>query len=278
MKYRVLVIDDDFANREEDYKILIEEDFNNELIFVKAETLEEIKHEAATADIVLLDIFLEEDAAPFIMNNQDVIDLIQEENENIPIYLITEYWANLEFKEYKDSIFRDRIVGGATLEQLKDRNERSKIRVDFKRAIFKNTKSVMLKLGPNEELNILHLSDLQFGGEWQKIGDDDKNPYSAVIEDIISSIPQQETGELIKTNLLIITGDIAQTGSPKEYYLAYKHLTRLCEALDIHKESRFIVPGNHDVSMPLSTAKKINVNLKAPKNKIKQNGNNYDHK
>ena len=269
MSYRVLVIDNNFEGRKKYYNELINEDVGNQLTLVhpfNADDLEIIKEKSLTANIALVDIYLDDDSLkPFLLNGKDVIELIQEENKNIPIYLISDKWDRNAFGIYKDYFLRDKIVGGATIKQLESIGERSKIRLDIKKAIIKNTNNIALDISPNDDLNILHLSDLQFGGDWEKIGKNTDNPYDCVIDDIIASIPLKDDGNRVDTHIIVITGDISQTGSPEEFLDAYKYLSGLCDELRIEKTSRFIVPGNHDISLPLCASSKVKVNLKGKK-------------
>ena len=100
--------------------------------------------------------------------------------------------------------------------------------------------------GPVEERlspRILHLSDLQFGRAYLSPRDLADAILAAVSG--VDSVP----------NVVVISGDIAQTGSPKEYEEVLNFLTRLCSGLSISSADRqrvVICPGNHDVSWGLS--------------------------
>lgn len=92
----------------------------------------------------------------------------------------------------------------------------------------------------NKIFRILHVSDLHMSS------DDDFN-----IEVIHKSLFQRleadkETG--LNPEIVIMTGDIAATGTNAEYESAKKFFDRLLSCLDLPKERLYIVPGNHDVN------------------------------
>jgi|GEM_PF-6231701 len=102
----------------------------------------------------------------------------------------------------------------------------------------------------SRDLNILHISDIQFGGF------DEAN---------LSAITEQDAAE-IKSNcgfrapdFVVISGDITEHALPSEFDQAAKWLSAFLEKLDMteadmQEKRLLVVPGNHDVSAYMSAA------------------------
>ncbi len=92
---------------------------------------------------------------------------------------------------------------------------------------------------PRELPAILHLSDLQFGRAYLR--------PRQLAESISSAVKE-------KPNVIMISGDLSQSGRPEEYRAVRDFLVCLCKSFGIpEKERRRVVfcPGNHDVCWPL---------------------------
>lgn len=114
------------------------------------------------------------------------------------------------------------------------------------------------KLG-DESINVLHISDLQFGDP--NFSNDAKILSERLIaEYIISNLKK-------KIDFIAVTGDIAYSGLPSEFNEGHKWLTNLVKYLfptEFHNygERILIVPGNHDVNLALSAADYLKYNFK----------------
>ena len=86
----------------------------------------------------------------------------------------------------------------------------------------------------------LHLSDIHFKPK------SDLDPNS-VLQAALVSDAEMVAQSLNKPTGILITGDIAFSGQPKEYETARNWLEQLCEAVEIGIERVRTVPGNHDV-------------------------------
>lgn len=89
---------------------------------------------------------------------------------------------------------------------------------------------------------ILHISDLQFGRAYSRPRD--------LADSILAGISGPEM-----PNVVVVSGDLAQTGNPVEYSEAGVFLERLCRGLGIREDERdrvVLCPGNHDVNWSLS--------------------------
>jgi predicted MPP superfamily phosphohydrolase len=88
-----------------------------------------------------------------------------------------------------------------------------------------------------DQLQILHVSDLH---AHPRNKDDMTLRLAALFDDL------QE--ERVKPDLIVFSGDLANSGEPDEYALAFEEfLTPLMNRLQLGPESVILVPGNHDV-------------------------------
>ena len=93
----------------------------------------------------------------------------------------------------------------------------------------------------NEEIHILHLSDLHFG-----TADDAERWYSQLAVDLTKGLNCQ------KLDGLIISGDIASKAKISEYDAATIFIEKLSKKFNLDSSQLVIVPGNHDLSWSVS--------------------------
>ena len=100
------------------------------------------------------------------------------------------------------------------------------------------------------QISILHISDLQFGDKEQNV-------------ELSKSFPSTLKREITKKNIspidfIVITGDITYDGSPSQYSDAAKWIKKLCEMVlgEDYKDRVLLVPGNHDVNLSLCSLNK----------------------
>ncbi len=92
-------------------------------------------------------------------------------------------------------------------------------------------------------LRFVHLSDIHFGQGSAVKRAIDTDVRKALLRDC------QESAERFgKADSLLITGDIAYSGTKPEYVEAANWLDRLCEACGCLRANVQMVPGNHDVN------------------------------
>ena len=87
----------------------------------------------------------------------------------------------------------------------------------------------------------LHLSDFHFRAGERHTWDEDI-VLRALLDDVRARMEDGLTPDVI-----LVSGDIAFSGAPKEYILARRFLDELLEVTGLSKTQLFIVPGNHDV-------------------------------
>ena len=87
---------------------------------------------------------------------------------------------------------------------------------------------------------ILHISDLH-------ITEKESFDTNVVLDPLIDRIKKDQKSGL-KPEIVVVSGDIANTGVMAEYELAKKFFDKVLGCLKIGPEGLFIVPGNHDVN------------------------------
>ena len=100
------------------------------------------------------------------------------------------------------------------------------------------------------ELTILHVSDTQFG-KHHLFGGNGQIP--AEEEDALLTRLRQDLARLadedeLRPDLLVVTGDLAESGLRSEFARAARFLAGLAEAAEVPRKHVAIVPGNHDVN------------------------------
>jgi 3',5'-cyclic AMP phosphodiesterase CpdA len=93
---------------------------------------------------------------------------------------------------------------------------------------------------------LLHLSDLHFGNKNRFAGDPPAELSKAFYDALESAREQTQADSQI--SLVVITGDIAESGLPSEFRYAYEFLSSLADRLAMRPERFVILPGNHDIS------------------------------
>jgi len=95
-----------------------------------------------------------------------------------------------------------------------------------------------------KKISFIHLSDIHFRKESNSIGDIDKD----LRESILYDIKHYAIDNLENIQGVLIGGDIAFSGSEKEYEEAQKFIGELVSLLNIREYDVYCVPGNHDVN------------------------------
>lgn len=113
----------------------------------------------------------------------------------------------------------------------------------------------------------LHLSDLHFKADKQY-----KENSKVVLEGLLGDIQVEmlEKRKLIP-DLIMVTGDIANSGTQEEYILAEEFFNKLLSKIGLQKEQLLIVPGNHDV-----VRSEISYGVKTIISSLDIQGNVYD--
>ena len=102
----------------------------------------------------------------------------------------------------------------------------------------------------------VHLSDLHFlpkdpEPQLARRQADQESNLELLLGDLLAfrnSSARDPEGEVPKPDAVIITGDVANSGTAKEYAAASEWLLRLCTLTEIPRGSVYCIPGNHDIA------------------------------
>src|SRR5260370_34061993 len=93
---------------------------------------------------------------------------------------------------------------------------------------------------------LLHLSDLHFGNKNRFANDAPAELSNAFHRALKMAIEEIRSDSQI--SLVIITGDVVESGLPSEFRYAGEFLRSLADQLALPRERFVIMPGNHDIS------------------------------
>jgi Icc-related predicted phosphoesterase len=262
-KYSLLIIDDDWEVRSKDYESLLGSDFFDFEYIKNGNELELIKDKRPHGFILDMDL------SRWISNNFNDKDLFLKATELIgnkgPVFLISSKW-NAEVVTWLNNSREIQVVhfiswNDDVIEVLKSINNDSIVptRLNIKNELDKHYQRERQIIGPNDQIVLLDISDMQFG---DAMTDTD----SALLEDLIPKFLRQER---IKIDLLLITGDISYQGFPTEFHLAKEWIKHLCKKLfksdENYKSRILLIPGNHDVNLKLTSVDNYNFDFKTKK-------------
>ena len=94
-------------------------------------------------------------------------------------------------------------------------------------------------------ITVLHLSDVQFGRH-HRFGSDE--PFDTLYQRLEDDLRGLADDHGLRPDLVVVTGDLAEWGRPKEFDEARDFLERLERFLDLPRERIAVIPGNHDVN------------------------------
>ena len=266
MKLRALVIDDEFEVRQESYRRLASEQASSAEMSLEVPTYPpfepgEIETLARRCQVALVDVILKKNLLPFeIARGLDVLQILEKANPRLPIFLVSNKWSDVFLKIYDRLLRTKQIVGGTTIESLERADERAKVRFEIANAVRVAWGIAQASLGPDDELLVLHLSDSQFGGTL--VSGADETAAQRIVTEVFDALPKTPDGFVVKPQILVVTGDIAQHGEPEEFAVGLRFLTLLRDKLRIPREGCFVVPGNHDVSLRLASARHLSYDFK----------------
>ncbi len=266
--FKILVADDEPTLNKSRYQRLLDEpqDFEWESVWDRSK-FEKTRFE--DYDAILLDINLDKwDGMPLT----EAVGCI---GGRAPIVLVSGKWGDehghttLRIREAlaqsKDAHFVQVLI----LNDLAETNWERRVeatRAQLRLAIARHHRRGMLKLGDNDPIHILHLSDPQYG-------DPDTDGWASMTEEEIAGYVDKIQPDI---HFVAITGDIAYQGSPTEYETALERLEKLLQELFLNcadwRERILLVPGNHDVNLRLASADCIQYDFSNRKPVVEEGG------
>src|SRR5262244_738354 len=106
----------------------------------------------------------------------------------------------------------------------------------------------MARSGDEPGVTVLHVSDTQFG-QYHRFADQD-----SLAAHLVRDLRQLVASGVPPIDLVVFSGDIAEKSVKGEYAQARAFLDKILDHTGLAAERVVVVPGNHDVSWPLSKA------------------------
>lgn len=270
MKYKILIIDDDRKGRNNIYSSFFEKSFKGfsdcpcfEIKYLDHPRTMEENIKTINADAIFIDAVLNDDLVWKSVKIETVLDKIKAAYRNSipPIFLISGFWnvdligtVNDAFAESLPNVLpkkyytyraiadlvaeahhNDMVTGKANcIELIKERNKIHKI-------IATHYSRTDKKLFCNDEITILHISDLQYGDKKTTAN------FIGIFEEMMNSLKKNSIKNI---DLIVVSGDIAMSGKEQEYKEAMQ-IKALFKKFWPNEETDFsdriiFAPGNHD--------------------------------
>lgn len=273
MKYRLLIVDDEYGRREEAYESLLGGVFD--LNFISTQSQFE-SADLVSPHAILVDVNL--NGIDWAISLKDVLDRIK----NKPVVLvsgklITEQQRTRTQLEYVLRYARDyNIIHFVFLNETAENAYIEATRIIISFALDKHYGRARFDVGVNDPIHILHISDPQFG--------DAHDPSSFLLEkDVVSPFEKKKGAKnKIPIDFIALTGDITYSGLPKEFEAAAIWIESLMRLVwddePPLRERLLFVPGNHDVNLSLLAANRYRYSFKGKKyTLLPKKSRNNDH-
>lgn len=246
-KYKLLVIDDEVSIREKPYREVLEKFGKFDVDFVWTSSDLDTKITSANAAGYIVDVRLDN----WGLRLEEVIDKIGTKG---PVILVSNRWLKQSESDLV-SIIRKAVnspvrhffawnefydEAGKLVNPDVAHTTVWKIKSELNRFYHRSD----LSLRESDTVNILHISDTQFG-------DPNNDGATFLLDCAIGKFLRREGIDL---HFLVVTGDISFSGRPSEYDSALTWFKGFTSELWPNREQEmreriFIVPGNHDVNL-----------------------------
>lgn len=192
-------------------------------------------------DAALVDFVLEEWAT-------DVSTILRGIDGRVPVSLISNFWTP-NFDSLRRVMEDYRISRLFTWDEMISAEGRDLVSFWIDMAVRHRNKIAPKSLDDDESFRVIHISDLQFGGDLS----------SSLAIDTELAIQEIQTRWSGAPHVVAITGDIAELGRPSEFEKAQSWLEDVRSKLGgvTSVVDLVTIPGNHDISRPLALAARI---------------------
>lgn len=241
--FKVLVIDDE-ATRNKTYEEVLSNKFDIEII----NDINNItKKKVMQFDLLVIDICLSKNVESFT-----AFKILDEYKLTLPTVLVSGEWIK-ENGEPNEFILRvpnyKNVIKVVSWNEFNKEGSNKRISEEI---FYEFCKNRNIAMGNNSDKSvILHLSDLQFGGELAGTACNDNSRMVSFLNE-----------NSISPDFIVITGDIADKGKKEEFEAAINWIEQLAKELwSIEGELQYqdrqriiIVPGNHDYDISVSSS------------------------
>lgn len=261
--YKLLVIDDAISTREDAYKEVLHDRGLFDVEFVRRSAQLRDMIASTNASAYVIDVRLDN----WGIRLEDVLQMI---GDGRPVILVSNYWREitehertLAIRTAANSPFMDVFAWSQFYDeqgQMVNPDVADNTVWKIRKALDAYYQRSSLSLGDSDTVNIIHISDTQFG-------DLNADGAAFLLHCAVGNFLRKKG---IEPHFLIATGDIAFSGKPNEYTTAMNWFSDLAHELwpgreREMKERILIVPGNHDVNFRLCAADDYDYNPKTRK-------------
>lgn len=211
-----------------------------------------LKQQSNNYDIVLLDVRLTgwgDDS-----QGTDFKELFRLASERYLVALVSAHWDHTSMDLVRDILLHNPDIDQPLFFTFKDFETGGLAAIGTQIITFIRRKRSLysLEIQPKSPFHILHLSDFHFGSE----GTEKTLASTSKIDDLCNKIKAEWPQG---PHIIAVTGDIGNTGHPDDYKIALEWFMDFTERLGIRLPSPrlLLVPGNHDVSIPLAGAQQL---------------------
>lgn len=257
-KYKILIVDDE-ESRVPKYQSLFKVDKTGdfELEFATKSFSDFLEKNSQTFHCYVVDISLNKwndtkdlTADPF----KHVLETIGDKK---PIVLLSSEWKNV-ITWLNDFIHKHNIVTLIDWMAIERQDESTALASGM---VYNNMLAALKKIyqfsdfnkQDNEPINILHISDLQFG----ELNREDNTGVrkQMLIDELLNEIPNYLSNKQIRVDFIVVTGDITESALPSEFETAEKWLTKFCEKIfgSYNADRLLLTNGNHDYNLSLNS-------------------------
>ncbi|MCK9394802.1 MAG: metallophosphoesterase [Methylobacter sp.] len=202
-------------------------------------------YSAAIVDAVL------EEHGDWLKDKFDITKVLSILGNEIPIAMVSSHWNDTNSEEiaaaWKKPNCRT-FLHWRDIQEIDD-GQFGYAEIAFRSMLLdKENLDNSITLDANESIRILHISDIHSGGVDPEYS---KADIAACVRKINSHWDSKSP------TFIVLTGDVAEHGNPKQYKIAYGWITDLYGRLTRGKlpaRNILYVPGNHDVNLCLAAA------------------------
>lgn len=256
-KYEILIIDDEISRKESYSSIFKHDELSINFAFTKKEFLE---LELTNYDCFVIDITLDNWVEDGTSLQNEFCSVVRRIGLEKPIVIVSAKISDVI--HWTNELQRNNLIYTIALNQITIENNKTLKAKEPNNVICNN---ICLNLNKfydyspfkkldDEDITILHISDLQFGAKHFEEGlakGFSNNFYR--LEEKPKSI-----------DFIVISGDITENALPSEYEKAYIWISDFCKKIfdcKNYHERIILVPGNHDVNMSISALNKWQYNF-----------------
>ncbi|WP_322770676.1 TIR domain-containing protein, partial [Frankia sp. Cr1] len=114
-------------------------------------------------------------------------------------------------------------------------------------------KTAAVRLGKATEpaVTVLHISDIQFGAHhvFGRAGlTEADRAHASLFARLHDDLRDRAGTDGLRPDLVVVTGDLTETGDESEFDQVYDFLVALAERLELDRNRFVVIPGNHDVN------------------------------